>query len=282
MMDAFWQWLLGLGSTPPPPVSNEITSHKHLQQSVNFVNTSTTTYLATPQSLKMEAVAPTETLNKVLVDTSEDEVKVAAAKSKVLDKQTIIASGIAVEAGYVDHPDDKGGETNFGITKSVAEENKSWLVKDFKWNGDMRDLTYDMAYAIYERKYWNYLNLDAISKHSILLADKMFDIGINCGANKCGRWFQQILNVFNMKQKLYVDIKVDGAIGNNTLIALNGLIKARGERATYKVLLRSLMAKQTNHYLDISENREENESFTWGWVNQRMDHHTDLYRDLLK
>lgn len=281
MMEAFWNWLLSLGGTPPPPVSNEIKTHKHLQESVNFVNTNDTTYLATPQSLKMEAVV-VNSEDKILVDTTEDEVKVAAAKSKLLDKQTIIASVIAVEGGYVNHPDDRGGETNFGITKKVADENSKMLKSRFNWNGRMIDLTYDMAYAIYEVNYWDYLNLDVISRHSMLLADKMFDIGVNCGANRCGVWFQQILNVFNLKQKFYTDLVVDGRIGNNTIIALNGLIKARGAQPSYKTILRSLLAKQGAHYLDISTNREENESFTWGWMNHRLDHNLVYYRDLIK
>ena len=39
------------------------------------------------------------------------------------------------EGGYVDHPDDPGGETNLGVTKRVYE--------DFGGEKEMKDLTKD-------------------------------------------------------------------------------------------------------------------------------------------
>lgn len=212
---------------------------------------------------------------------TEDPYKVQAAKTKRLDKQAIIAGVIAVEAGYVDHPSDKGGPTNFGITTAVAEENKKMLVDKFRWNGKMRDLTYDMAFAIYEVNYWNRLKLDDVLKQSAPVADKMFDIGVNCGVTRAATWLQEGLKILNRKGKDYADINVDGGIGNLSLIALNAYFAKNGYKQGSKQLLRILITSQGNHYKVITLNREANEDFIHGWLN-RLDHHIDYYQDMLK
>ncbi len=50
------------------------------------------------------------------------------------------------EGGYVNHPDDKGGPTKWGITEKVA--------RSHGYRGDMRDLTREQALDILEADYW--------------------------------------------------------------------------------------------------------------------------------
>ena len=217
------------------------------------------------------------------VDTSQDEVKNAAIKSGGLTKKLIIESVIAVEKGYVNNKDDRGGETNFGITKAVADENAVWLKSQFKWDGTMRNLSYDMAYAIYEKKYWTPLRLDDIAKRHIFLADKLFDISVNCGTGKAGIWLKTLLNVFNYKGTYYKDIDATtGFVGDLTIQSLDALIAKRGNTATVKTLLGGLVSQQGAHYVSISVSREDNETFTWGWMSDRLYHHLGLYFSSLK
>lgn len=211
------------------------------------------------------------------VDTLLDVVKVEAIKEGVLTKDIIISSIISVEAGYVDHPDDRGGKTNMGITEAVAKENQKMLKERFGWNGDMRTIDYNMAYAIYEAKYWDKLKLDEISKYSIYVADKLFDLGVNVGVNRAGKWLQEFLNVSNRAQKDYKDISVDGGIGTGTLGALNSLIAKRGKQDTMETLLLILICRQGTHYTDLALETESQESFYWGWVNNRLKHHLAIY-----
>lgn len=195
-------------------------------------------------------------------------------------KKSIIMDIIAVEGGYVNNSNDLGGETNYGITSAVANKvaTKKRLVA-MGWDGKMRSLTKDMAYAIYEIEYWNKMQLDSIFDISPFLADKLFDQGVNCGTVRAGKWLQRSLNALNRGQKDYKDIGVDGGIGTETLKALNGLINKRGRAATITVLLYAIITLQGNHYITISEEREASEEFTFGWMMERLSHNVRYYFD---
>lgn len=195
-------------------------------------------------------------------------------------KQWIIADKTAVEAGYVNNPNDPGGETNCGITKKLAEFYKAQLVAKFKWDGTMRNLTKEMAFFIYDQEFWQKMSLDEIFKRCPLIADKMFDCGINIGGSVVEKWLQLILTVMNQQGKLYPDLVPDGNIGPKTIQALDAYLKARGNKLGRWTILKALLAKQGSHYIDISFANGKLETFTAGWFN-RMDHNlVDYYRAL--
>lgn len=75
--------------------------------------------------------------------------------------------------GYVNHADDRGGETNFGITVSVA--------KAAGWTGPMRDLPRTLAIDIYRRRYWTKPGLDKVATVMPGVAAELFDTGVNMG-----------------------------------------------------------------------------------------------------
>lgn len=281
----FWNQLFGgsSGTVLPKPYSDYPAEthkqHTHLPYEIELGSRENTL----PGEINGwdNSMEPSYLVSKPTPIVTEDPYKVDAAKTKRLDKAMIIKGVIAVEAGYVDHPSDKGGPTNFGITQSVAEENKKLLTTKFAWNGKMRDLTYDMAYAIYEVNYWDRLKLDDVCKQSAPLADKMFDIAVNCGTSRAGAWLQEGLKILNRRGKDYADINVDGGIGNASITALTAFFAKNGYKQGSKQLLRILITSQGNHYKVITLNREANEDFIHGWLN-RLDHHIDYYEDMLK
>lgn len=181
------------------------------------------------------------------------------------DYKEIIARSIKVEAGYVNNPNDKGGETNHGITAATAAEFKADLVRLFSWDGTMKNLTTDMAWWIYKTGWWDRLYLDEIFKIHPFLADRLFDFGINAGRTAAVTGLQRILNVMNRGQQDYADIIQDGAMGKGTLAALNSYIAKRGKVGILN-LLQLLIDRQGWYYVEISEKRELNEEFMTGWV----------------
>ena len=198
----------------------------------------------------------------------------------VMTKEWIIKDKTSIEAGYVNNPDDLGGETNHGITKAVATKHYKSLRNIFNWNGDMKSLTTEMAYYIYVLDFWNVLRLDDIIKIDPTLADKLFDIGINTGTGRAGKWLQTFLNVMNNKGALYPDIAVDGSVGPLTVETLKTYVAKRGSRAIPRLLL-GLICMQTEHYISISVSREDNETFTYGWLS-RAEHNLSYYYERLK
>jgi hypothetical protein len=66
---------------------------------------------------------------------------------------------------------------------------------------------------------------------------------------------------------------------SKSLSARNALITKRGRGPAVTVLLYALVGMQANHYITISEEREENEDFTFGWFMERLSHNIRLYFD---
>lgn len=109
------------------------------------------------------------------------------------------------EGGYVNHPDDPGGATNYGITQAVARKHG--------YMGDMRNLSRDKAMAIYRSDYWD-------ASHAAMfpqaLAFQYFDACVNHGLNRGAKLLQ-----------LAVGSKPDGIIGPATIEAAHEISDAQ-------------------------------------------------------
>jgi lysozyme family protein len=84
------------------------------------------------------------------------------------------------EGGYVNHPSDPGGETNWGISKRSYP------------HVDIKGLTRDGAKAIYFRDFWTPLNADELQDG---VAFQLFDFAVNSGIGTSIRAFQRALSV---------------------------------------------------------------------------------------
>ena len=194
--------------------------------------------------------------------------------------ENIIRKSVNVEAGYVNNPADKGGETNWGITYATAQEHKADLIKLFKWDGAMRNLTQPMAMWIYRTSWWDRLRLDDIVKIHPFIADRLFDFGVNVGRGAAGTNLQRILNVMNRMQQDYKDLKVDGAIGPGTINTLKAYVAKRGQTGVLN-LIQLLIDLQGAYYVQIAEKRELNETFMSGWTT-RVREANELYQHVLQ
>ncbi|MCT7475963.1 hypothetical protein N5V81_13350 [Escherichia coli] len=149
-----------------------------------------------------------------------------------------------------------GKATNRGVTELTARE--------YGYKGDMRDLSLETALDIYNKLWWQRMRLDQIMKMNVLLADRMFDFGINAGRGNCIKSLQRILNVLNRQGKLYDDIEADGGIGPRTLTALEGFIKARGEEGLNRLMFANLSSGSVTTRKSVKGVRIT-KSFTYGW-----------------
>lgn len=172
--------------------------------------------------------------------------------------EQMIADLIKVEGGYVDDKRDSGGETNFGITIAVARANG--------YTGPMREMPMSVATSIYRKKYFTAPGFESVYLLSPLIAEEMFDTGVNMGTSIPGPWLQRLLNVFNDAK---TDLVVDGAIGPATITALRLYLNKRGSDGEI-VMVRGLNCLQGARYLELSEKREQNRAFIFGWLKNRV------------
>lgn len=175
---------------------------------------------------------------------------------------SIIDATIGKEGGYVDHPDDRGGPTRWGITEKVARANG--------YTGDMRMLPRETAILIYRNEYFIKPGFARVATVSEAIAEELFDTGVNMGTDYPRRWLQQWLNALNRGGTDYADIAEDGAIGGGTIAALKSFIAVRGKTGGESVMLKALNGSQTARYLDLARNRVQNESFVFGWLANRI------------
>ncbi|ANI77673.1 hypothetical protein EP837_01243 [Sphingobium sp. EP60837] len=152
-----------------------------------------------------------------------------------MDVAALIDEVIAREGGYSNHPADRGGPTNFGITQAVARANG--------YAGDMRQLPRAVAEAIYRRLYWERPGYGFVTEIAPNVAGELFDSTVNMGPATATRFLQRALNALNRNQRDYPDLKADQLIGAKTLAALGAFMRLRG-KAGEKVLLKAMEALQ--------------------------------------
>lgn len=170
----------------------------------------------------------------------------------------IINEIINLEGGYVDDPDDSGGETNYGITIKVA--------RNYGYTSDMCDLPRTLAFNIYADRYWHSVNADKLNILSTMITREIVDTGVNMGIKRAGNFLQRSLNVLNNRGRLYSDIKIDGSIGPATLHALERYLSKRDEKILYKML----NCLQGAFFVELGERREKDEKFMYGWFKNRV------------
>jgi len=120
------------------------------------------------------------------------------------------------EGGYVDDPNDPGGETNMGITMATFQLCAHELLGIDPTSQNIRALTPAQAGIIYKASYWNKMQGDAFALQD--LANIVCDFYVNAGTNAT-KLLQTVL------QGMGAAIAADGAIGPATMQALDGFVQ---------------------------------------------------------
>lgn len=175
--------------------------------------------------------------------------------------ENLIEDVIAREGGYVNHPADRGGPTNWGITRATARQQG--------FVGPMQDLPRDEAADIYRRIYWIEPKFNGVAISAPRLAEELFDTGINMGTGTATGFLQRALNALNRNQRDFADLAVDRRIGPVTLNALRAFLNKRGPSGE-SVLIKAVEALQGAHYLRLAEAKPSQEAFVYGWLHNRI------------
>lgn len=109
----------------------------------------------------------------------------------------LIDGVIEREGGYVDDPDDPGGETKFGISKRSYP------------HVDIKSLTEDQAAHIYYTDFYLAAGLDKVPEPH---AEPVLDLAVHSGIRQAVRLAQQVLKV-----------PADGILGPQTVKAFHGI-----------------------------------------------------------
>lgn len=145
------------------------------------------------------------------------------------------------EGGTNYHIEDKGGVTNFGISKRQYPDL------------DIEKLTESEAGNIYYKDYWLKTNCFMFQAS---LAIVLFDTAINCGQHSAAIWLQKSINL--LKPVSDGPIKVDGIIGQRTL--------ALAYKCDQPGLLLKLIAFRLRRYQKIIGRNKDQYKFVRGWV----------------
>lgn len=176
----------------------------------------------------------------------------------------IINGIIDKEGGFVNIADDAGGPTNFGITlKLYMTYHPTATIADLKL------LTRQQAYSIYENEFYVKTGIKLLFPLSQSITEEVLDTAVNMGAIPSVKFLQRALNAFNIKGKVYSDISTDGSIGQQSITALTAFLAYRGQLGE-TVMLKALNSLQAARYIELAENNEKDESFVFGWINQRV------------
>jgi len=147
---------------------------------------------------------------------------------------------MALEGGYVNDPNDRGGETKFGISKRRYP------------NEDIRNLTEARALELYRRDFWPPV-YGQITYQAI--ADKVYDLAVNAGPKRAHELLQRA--AVNLGKAC----AVDGAFGPGTLAAVNAIDPA--------ALLAQLQVEAIRFYAKLA-GQPGQAGFLRGWVNRAL------------
>lgn len=175
-----------------------------------------------------------------------------------MTKEIIINSVISLEGGYVNDPNDSGGETNHGITKATAVS--------FGYFDEMKDLTKSQAFEIYDALFWELNKCDHILAISSKICYEVFEMSINLRFGASIEIMQRTLNSLNYCEQFYKDLEIDGINGSKTIACLKKCVSVRNQN----IIIKIMNIFQGYYYLDLAEKRPKDKKYIYGWIQKRI------------
>ncbi len=154
------------------------------------------------------------------------------------------------EGGYVNHKNDKGGPTNFGVTQATYSK---WLSRDASIE-DVKSMTVETAREIYETRYLTGPRIHTLpSPHPQVL---ILDMAVNHGPRNAVRMMQRTVNLAG-----FGPISVDGVMGPGTRGAAE-----RAQEAMGNYFQNAIVEERIKFYHRIVERNPSQKVFMKGWL----------------
>lgn len=155
------------------------------------------------------------------------------------------------EGGFVNHKNDRGGPTNWGITQKVLSE---WMKRPATLD-DVKKLTEAQAREIYEVNYLTGPRIDTLPNPPQTF---ILDMSVNHGPRQAIRILQRVLNAAG-----FGPLDVDGVLGPTTRQRASQAQETMGP-----YLQNALVDERIKYYERIIANDPSQEVFRRGWMNR--------------
>lgn len=165
------------------------------------------------------------------------------------------------EGGYVNHPNDPGGATNYGISLRFLADQPT-TVGDFDGDGDVdvediANMDINDAKSVYRKCWWDKYKYESI--HDLTIATKVFDFSVNMGAPRAHKLLQAAMN-----KSCGLKLTIDGVLGPASFKAINAIADGDDEQQ----LLRAYCDEAWAFYQSIATKNPKLKVFLKGWKNR--------------
>ena len=166
---------------------------------------------------------------------------------------------LSYEGGYSNDPDDLGGETYKGISRTSHTDWLSWSIIDTHKNKPDFPTMLDKDIVLQkdvEKFYWTnfWLPIKAYEIQNQTSSDSIFDFAVNAGIKTSIQLVQSI-----------VGTKADGIVGDQTLKKLNSL--------DFGYFQPAFTVGKISHYIAIIQKRPTNKKYLYGWIIRALSFH---------
>jgi len=162
------------------------------------------------------------------------------------------------EGGYVNDPDDPGGETYKGVARNLHSSWEGWSIVDsskrqtgFPANLEHNEDLQDKVKLFYKTKFWDRILGDQITDEHVGFA--IFDFGVNAGISTSAALAQQV-----------VDVNSDGVVGPTTINAINAMNPEH--------FIASFTIAKIVRYVAIVNKRPTSRKFFFGWISRAINY----------
>ncbi len=175
---------------------------------------------------------------------------------------------IKQEGGYVNHPNDRGGPTKWGITLNFYQES----VDSDATKEDIKNLSKETAKELYKTSFWQPNNFVvgelSLGDLPVPIGEVILSYSINMGQKTGHALLQKGIN------NLGYDISEDGWLGPNTIDT--------AENCDPLELLKAISIKASTRYNEIILSNRSQRVFLEGWMRRIIDNFENGMKLLIK